>query len=201
MVRVDYQGLLHDAMTAGRAVSGRGQGGRLHPGARGRGSAPRSAWPWSPSDGGCTASATGGPPFSVQSISKVFTLALALAHDGDALWRRVGREPSGNPFNSLVQLEYEHGIPRNPFINAGALVVTDRLLTLTGDAAGVPSWTSCAPSAATRPGHRPGVAASEAEHGHRNAALAHFMAPATATSRTRSTARAGPLLRALLASR
>ena len=74
--------------------------------------------------------------FSIQSISKVFTLALVIEKDGEALWTRVGREPWGTSFNSLVQLEYEHGIPRNPFINAGALVVTDRLLTLTGDAYG-----------------------------------------------------------------
>ena len=74
--------------------------------------------------------------FSIQSISKVFTLAPVIEKDGEELWIRVGREPSGTSFNSLVQLEYEHGIPRNPFINAGALVVTDRLLTLTGDASG-----------------------------------------------------------------
>jgi glutaminase len=53
-------------------------------------------------------------------------LALAL-HSDDDVWARVGREPSGSPFNSLVQLETEQGIPRNPFINAGALVVTDHL--------------------------------------------------------------------------
>jgi len=67
-------------------------------------------------------------PFSIQSISKVFSLTLALGHVGDALWHRVGREPSGNPFNSIVQLERENGIPRNPFINAGAIVVADILL-------------------------------------------------------------------------
>ena len=66
--------------------------------------------------------------FSIQSVSKVFTLTLALGRVGDALWRRVGREPSGSPFNSIVQLECEQGIPRNPFINAGALVVTDAIL-------------------------------------------------------------------------
>ncbi|RDL43499.1 glutaminase [Marinomonas piezotolerans] len=64
-------------------------------------------------------------PFSIQSISKVFSLTLAIKHYGDTMWQRVGREPSGLPFNSLVQLEYENGIPRNPFINAGALVVSD----------------------------------------------------------------------------
>lgn len=66
--------------------------------------------------------------FSIQSISKVFTLALALGRVGDSLWNRVGREPSGTPFNSIVQLEREEGIPRNPFINAGAIVVSDILL-------------------------------------------------------------------------
>lgn len=65
--------------------------------------------------------------FSTQSITKLFALALAFSREGDAIWKRVGREPSGNPFNSLVQLEYERGIPRNPFINAGALVINDIL--------------------------------------------------------------------------
>ena len=68
--------------------------------------------------------------FSIQSISKVFTFAMVLRHMGEEIFKSVGREPSGNPFNSLVQLEYEKGIPRNPFINAGALVVTDRLMEL-----------------------------------------------------------------------
>jgi glutaminase len=68
-------------------------------------------------------------PFSIQSVSKVFTLTLALGLVGDRLWRRVGREPSGNPFNSIVQLERERGVPRNPFINAGAIAVTDVILS------------------------------------------------------------------------
>jgi glutaminase len=68
-------------------------------------------------------------PFSIQSVSKVFTLTLALGLVGDRLWRRVGREPSGNPFNSIVQLEHEQGVPRNPFVNAGAIVVTDVILS------------------------------------------------------------------------
>ena len=67
--------------------------------------------------------------FSIQSISKVFTLTLALGRIGDRLWRHVGREPSGNPFNSIVQLERELGVPRNPFINAGAIAVTDVILS------------------------------------------------------------------------
>ena len=68
-------------------------------------------------------------PFSIQSISKVFTLTLALGKVGDRLWTRVGREPSGNPFNSIIQLELENGVPRNPFINAGAIAVTDVILS------------------------------------------------------------------------
>jgi glutaminase len=115
--------------------------------------------------------------FSIQSISKVFTLTLALGLVGDALWRRVGREPSGSPFNSIVQLERERGIPRNPFINAGAIAVTDTILSghqprealgeilrfvrfLAGDDSIAVDRT---------------VAASEQRHGFRNAALANYM--------------------------
>ncbi|MFC9843426.1 glutaminase [Streptomyces sp. NPDC060223] len=115
-------------------------------------------------------------PFSTQSITKVFTLALDLAREGDELWEHVGREPSGNAFNSLVQLEYENGIPRNPFINAGALVVTDRLQTQTGDAAGSLLEFLRAESGNPSLTFDKDVAASEAAHGDRNAALAHFMA-------------------------
>ncbi|MFD5109974.1 glutaminase [Streptomyces cinereoruber] len=115
-------------------------------------------------------------PFSTQSVTKVFTLALALAGEGDTLWTHVGREPSGDPFNSLVQLEYENGIPRNPFINAGALVVTDRLHRLTGDASGSLLAFLRAESGNPDLAFDPDVAASEAAHGDRNAALAHFMA-------------------------
>ncbi|GHG22387.1 glutaminase [Streptomyces zaomyceticus] len=114
-------------------------------------------------------------PFSTQSVTKVFTLALALAGEGDTLWAHVGREPSGDPFNSLVQLEYENGIPRNPFINAGALVVTDRLHRLTGDASGSLLAFLRAESGNPDLSFDAGVAASEAAHGDRNAALAHFM--------------------------
>lgn len=67
--------------------------------------------------------------FSIQSISKVFSLAIALSIMGKELWTRIGKEPSGSAFNSLVQLEYEHGKPRNPFINAGAIVTADVILS------------------------------------------------------------------------
>lgn len=67
--------------------------------------------------------------FSIQSISKVFALAMCLSLKGESLWERVGKEPSGTAFNSLIQLEIEKGIPRNPFINAGALVLSDILIS------------------------------------------------------------------------
>lgn len=68
--------------------------------------------------------------FSIQSIAKVLALALAYQTEGGELWKRVGVEPSGTPFNSLLQLEYDKGIPRNPFINAGAIVVCDILISM-----------------------------------------------------------------------
>lgn len=113
--------------------------------------------------------------FSIQSISKLFALTLAFQREGDSLWTRVGREPSGNPFNSLVQLEREQGIPRNPFINAGALVVTDMLASRSVNAAqslvdfvrklaGVADIT-----------YNTRVAQSEISTSSRNAAMAHFM--------------------------
>lgn len=128
-------------------------------------------------DGAVTVGGDADVAFSIQSISKVFTLALAIGKVGDKIWRRVGREPSGSPFNSIVQLEYERGIPRNPFINAGAIAVTDLILS----------------------GHKPReaigeilrfmqfvaddgnividdkVAASEQRTGYRNMALANYM--------------------------
>jgi glutaminase len=128
-------------------------------------------------DGHVAAGGDADVPFSIQSISKVFTLTLALGMVGDRLWKRVGREPSGSRFNSIVQLEFEQGVPRNPFINAGAIAVTDVILS----------------------GHQPrealgdilrfmqflandetifidkAVAASEQRTGFRNAALANYM--------------------------
>ena len=128
-------------------------------------------------DGHVAAAGDVDVPFSIQSVSKVFTLTLALGLIGDRLWQRVGREPSGSPFNSIVQLERERGVPRNPFINAGAIAVTDVILS----------------------GHKPrealgeivrfmrflandssividdAVAASEQRTGFRNIALANYM--------------------------
>ena len=112
-------------------------------------------------------------PFSIQSVSKVFSLTLCLQGIGDELWERVGREPSGNPFNSLVQLESEQGKPRNPFINAGAIVMADGLLGLSRTDADMVAMLS--DLAGTTIDIDEEVAASEAESGHRNRALAYFM--------------------------
>lgn len=116
--------------------------------------------------------------FSIQSISKVFTFTLALKFYSTTLYKRIGREPSGNPFNSLVQLEYEKGIPRNPFINAGAINVTDALITYYGTEAetseevlGFIQAIADEPSIA----RDEVVAASEMKHGFRNLALANLM--------------------------
>ncbi|MGI9339363.1 glutaminase [uncultured Psychrobacter sp.] len=115
--------------------------------------------------------------FSIQSISKVFTLTLALSKLGSALWRHVGREPSGDPFNSITILEYESGRPRNPFINAGAIAVVDAIM-LGREPTEIldeilqfvhfiaDDETICFDYK---------VATSEIDHEDRNAALAHFM--------------------------
>jgi glutaminase len=116
-------------------------------------------------------------PFSIQSISKVFTLTLALGKAGDRLWRRVGREPSGSAFNSIVQLEFERGIPRNPFINAGAIAVTDLILSghqpreVLGEILRFIQFLADDPSITIDEA----VAASEQRTGFRNAALANYM--------------------------
>jgi glutaminase len=117
-------------------------------------------------------------PFSIQSISKLFGLTLAFHLEGDSVWTRVGREPSGTPFNSLVQLEQERGKPRNPFINAGALVVTDILFTHYAARGGAENaLIKFIRKLANRPdiGFDRAVAESERRTSHRNAAMANFM--------------------------
>jgi glutaminase len=85
-------------------------------------------------DGVCVAAGNAGVAFPIQSISKVFALEVALEALGERVWKRVGREPSGDPFNSIIDLERDKGMPRNPFVNAGALVVCDMLAGLGGRA-------------------------------------------------------------------
>ena len=115
--------------------------------------------------------------FSIQSISKVFTLAIALGRIGNQLWTRVGREPSGLAFNSILQLEHEQGRPRNPFINAGAIVVTDAILSGHAPREVLAEILRFIRTAADDADIHidDAVARSEAATGHRNFALAHFM--------------------------
>ena len=115
-------------------------------------------------------------PFPIQSISKVFALTLVIAHGGQEIWRRVGREPSGHQFNSLVQVEYDRGVPRNPFINAGALVVTDELLSLSGDACGAVLELVSDQGDNQAIAVDPAVASAQSADGDRNAALAPLLA-------------------------
>ena len=129
------------------------------------------------SEGRVEASGDCDQSFSIQSISKVFTLTLALGMVGDRLWSRVGREPSGSPFNSIVQLERERGVPRNPFINAGAIAVTDTILSghqpreAIGEILRFLRFLADDPSITIDRA----VADSEKRTGHRNFALCHYM--------------------------
>lgn len=113
--------------------------------------------------------------FSIQSISKVFALAMALSVKGETLWSRVGKEPSGTAFNSLVQLEVEHGIPRNPFINAGAMVVADILLTSFDNPADKYLEFLRALSGSKDVCYNEQVALSERETAYLNAAIANML--------------------------
>lgn len=126
-------------------------------------------------DGSLHCAGDAAEPFSIQSISKVFSLVQAIQHSGEDIWQRLGHEPSGQPFNSLVQLEFERGRPRNPFINAGALVICDinqsrfaapelSMRDFVRRLAGNPKLMSDAR-----------VAESEYQHRARNAAMAYLM--------------------------
>ncbi len=114
--------------------------------------------------------------FSIQSISKALSLTVAMTlYEPDEIWLRVGKEPSGHAFNSMIQLELENGIPRNPFINAGALVVSDLLHSRLS----APQYRmleqvrelACNPHLV----YDKEVAASEMQHSDRNASIAYLM--------------------------
>ena len=128
-------------------------------------------------DGSVHVAGDADTPFSIQSVSKVFTLTMALQKHGDELWRRVGREPSGSSFNSIVQLENEGGIPRNPFINAGAIVVSDVVLDGAEPRAAIGDVLRFVRMLASDDAITidNDVANSEAATGFRNVALANYM--------------------------
>lgn len=113
--------------------------------------------------------------FSIQSISKVFALAMCLSIKGDKLWTRVGKEPSGTAFNSLIQLEVEKGVPRNPFINAGSIVMADILLSNLENPED--DFIAFVRSVAGNDtiSYNENVASSERENGYLNAAIANLL--------------------------
>ncbi|MBO5809168.1 MAG: glutaminase [Bacteroidales bacterium] len=113
--------------------------------------------------------------FSIQSISKVFALAMALSLKGESLWTIVGKEPSGTAFNSLVQLEFEKGKPRNPFINAGAIVIADMLMSELEDPDAAFLGFIRELSGREDVGYNMEVADSEREKGYLNAAIANML--------------------------
>ena len=113
--------------------------------------------------------------FSIQSVSKALSVAMAFSFLDEKVWQRVGVEPSGNPFNSLVQLEYEKGIPRNPFINAGALVIADILVSeLKNPKQDFLAFIRTLSGNETI-NYNEKVAQSEKDTGFRNAALCNFL--------------------------
>lgn len=113
--------------------------------------------------------------FSIQSISKVFALALAFSFLGEKVWKRVGVEPSGTAFNSLLQVEYEKGIPRNPFINAGALVIADMLVSQLNDPKKELLHFIRTLAGGQKIEYNKAVAHSEKRNGYRNMAMANLL--------------------------
>ena len=127
--------------------------------------------------GGMVSAGQARQRFSIQSVSKVFSLACVLGRIGEQIWTRVGREPSGQRFDSILALEHENGRPRNPFINAGALVTTDELLAGRAPREALSEIIGfLRASAGDDDIHIDAeTAASENETGHRNRALAHYL--------------------------
>jgi glutaminase len=113
--------------------------------------------------------------FSIQSVSKLFALCALLQFDTN-VWTDVGWGPTDAGYSSVADLERNHGRPRNPFVNPGALVVTDRLMLYAGDAAEATIRLIQTASLAGSVSSDPQVAASEAMADHRNSAIAHVLA-------------------------
>ncbi len=113
--------------------------------------------------------------FSIQSIAKVLSLTMAYKILGEQIWTRVDVEPSGTAFNSIVQLEADNGIPRNPFINAGAIVVADILVSALDNPK--VDFLNFVRKISNNPSinYSSKIAASEKEVGFRNVALCNFI--------------------------
>lgn len=171
---VNYQQLLEDIHADIRPLLGRGRVADYIPPLAGR-SPYHFGMTLRTIDGDVYSVGEARERFSIQSIAKVINLTRAMQLEGDEIWKRVGREPSGGAFNSLGQLEREHGIPRNPFINAGALVIMDIILNHTD--AGEDLILEIVRDITGEPSIDYDLIVSEAEHntGHRNRATAWLL--------------------------
>ncbi|MBQ8336421.1 MAG: glutaminase [Bacteroidaceae bacterium] len=171
---MNYQAVLEDISKAVRPLAGQGKLADYIP-ALANVNPDKYAVCLNSIDGHMYSVGDAGERFSLQSISKVFSLAMCLSIKGEGLWKRVGKEPSGTAFNSLVQLEAEHGLPRNPFINAGAIVLADVLLTSLADPEeNFLSFVRELCGSGTV-GYNLDVARSERENGYLNAAIANLL--------------------------
>ncbi|MFS0738182.1 glutaminase A [Sphingomonas sp. 1P06PA] len=126
-------------------------------------------------DGGVFTAGCADTSFPIQSIGKIFALELAMEAIGDKVFERVGREPSGDPFNSIIDLERNNGVPRNPFVNAGALAVVDVLLDRPGHARCKSVVSFVTDQLGRAPILDDDVLASEHEGGDLNRAMLNFM--------------------------
>jgi glutaminase len=126
-MRMDYQALVNDVLGDVHAYRGSGKVASYIP-ALAQADPHKFGIAVALADGSSHVAGEGDEPFTIQSISYVFSLALTLHHVKAALWNHVGREPAGTPVNSVIQLEMEKGKPRNPLTSAGALVVCDQLI-------------------------------------------------------------------------
>ncbi|MCS3902671.1 glutaminase [Methylohalomonas lacus] len=171
---IDYQSLLEEIHAEVRPLIGQGKVADYIPPLAGR-SPQHFGMSLRTIDGNSYSVGEAHERFSIQSIAKVFNLTRAMQLEGDDVWKRVGREPSGAAFNSLGQLENEHGIPRNPMINAGALVVMDIILNHTDT--GEDLILDIVRDLAMEPSIDYDLVVAEAEHetGHRNRASAWLL--------------------------
>jgi glutaminase len=126
-------------------------------------------------DGEVVSTGDADEPFSIQSVSKLFALCALLQRDAGA-WTQVGWGPTDAGYGSVAELERNQGRPKNPFVNSGALVVTDRLLHFTGDAVRSTIDLLVATSRDGTIRFNPDVSLSESVADHRNAAIAHVLA-------------------------
>ena len=174
---MDYQQLLDAVMSDVQAYRGQGKVAAYIP-ALAEADSRRFGIALALGDGRTFTAGEAEAPFSIQSLSYVFTLSLALHHVKAALWNHVGREPAGSPINSIVQLELAQGKPRNPMTNAGAIVVTDQLIGRRDPEEAADELLaflrdrSGDPSVAIEANH----AMSESQAGAFNRSLAHFIA-------------------------